>query len=95
MANVARVRVELPDMHPQASAYEVGAAVSRMIKKFKNICRDANISRDLRRYEAYESPGQTRRRKSREAEQARLKAMLRENFPHGKKKKKQKKQDRV
>lgn len=51
-----------------------------LLTKFRRARSEAGIEAELRRREYYESPGQKRRRKKREAERADLKAKLRENF---------------
>jgi len=51
-----------------------------LMTKFRRACSDAGIMQQLRQRESYESKGCKRRRKKREAELARLKSKLKENF---------------
>lgn len=87
--SVVRARVELKDV----AAYqdrEVG--FKKLLTAFKRACSEAKIQHTLRQHEAYESPGEKKRRKRRENENAKLKAKLKESFPErGKKDNKDKK----
>ena len=79
MAHPARVRVE---MRP---GNESDAGFRRMFAVFKKQCTDAGIIADWKRYSAYESPGQKRRRKRKESDsmrekEERLKEKLRDHF---------------
>lgn len=74
-------RVELRDLHPNASWQEKDLAFRKMFSIFKKQVAEAGILRLYKVHEFYESPGEKRRRKRKEADNARLKAKLRENFP--------------
>ncbi len=74
-------RVELRDLHPNASRQEKEIAFKKMFSIFKKQVADAQIMQLYKQHEFYESPGEERRRKGKEQAQARLKAKLRENFP--------------
>lgn len=78
-------RVELRDLHPNASRQEKDTAFKKMFSIFKKQVADANIMQLYKQHEFYESPGEKRRRKGKEQAQARLKAKLRENFPERRK----------
>lgn len=74
MKNAVRVRVEAnPKDDPDV-------AFKKMFIAFKSACIDAGIKRACERYEAYESISRKKRRKKREAENARMKIKLKENF---------------
>ena len=81
-------RVELRDLSPHASWHEREIAFKKMHTAFKKQVAEASILHAYKEREYYESPGQSRRRKRREAENQRLKEKLRENFPERKKPKK-------
>ena len=74
-------RFELRDLHPNASWQDKDAAFRKMFSVFKKQVAEAGILRLYKVHEFYESPGEKRRRKRKEADNARLKAKLRENFP--------------
>lgn len=76
-----RVRVDLRDVSPNASKEERDAAFKRMKDTFKRAVADAGILHNLKKYEFYESTGEKKRRKRKEANLERLKNKLRENFP--------------
>ena len=59
-----------------------------MFTAFKKSVAEAGILHDYKEREYYETEGQLRRRKKREAENQRLKEKLRENFPERRKAKK-------
>ncbi len=40
-----------------------GENIDRVIKKFKRLCEKEGITKEFKRHESYESPGQRRRRK--------------------------------
>lgn len=84
-------RVELRDLPSNPSWYEREIAFKKMFTAFKKAVADAGILHDYKEREYYETEGQIRRRKKREAENQRLKEKLRENFPERKKPKKDKK----
>ncbi len=72
--NISRVRVELnPKDDPEV-------AFKRMFVNFKIACVDAGIMHIYKQHEVYESKSRKKRRKKREADLARLKNKLRENF---------------
>jgi ribosomal protein S21 len=81
-------RVELRDLSPNPSWHEREIAFKKMFTAFKKAVAEAGILHDYKEREFYESPGQGRRRKKREAENQRLKEKLRENFPERKRAKK-------
>ena len=74
-------RVDLRDLPPNPSWYEREMAFKKMFTAFKKAVADAGILHDYKEREHYETPGQLRRRKRREAENQRMKDKLRENFP--------------
>lgn len=88
-------RVELRDLPPNPSWYEREIAFKKMFTAFKKQVAEAGIMHDYKQREHYESPGQARRRKRREAENSRMKEKLRENFPVRKKPKKAVKKPKV
>lgn len=72
--NVTRVRVEAnPKDDPEV-------AFKRMFIAFKIACTDAGVMHTYKQHETYESKARKKRRKRREAELARMKQKLRENF---------------
>jgi ribosomal protein S21 len=72
--NVARVRVEVnPKDDPEV-------AFKRMFIAFKIACTDAGIMHTYKQHETFESKTRKKRRKQRDAEIARMKNKLRENF---------------
>jgi ribosomal protein S21 len=83
-------RVELRDLPPNPSWYERDIAFKKMFTAFKKQVAEAGILHAYKEREFYESPGQIRRRKRREADNQRIKDKLRENFPERKKPKKPK-----
>lgn len=78
-------RTQLRDLHPNASRQEREIAFKKMFSIFNKQVADAGIKQLYKQHEFYESPGEKRRRKSKEQVQARLKAKLRENFPERRK----------
>lgn len=78
-------KVELRDVHPNASWQEKDIAFRKMFSTFKKRVAEANILHRYKQHEFYESPGEKRRRKQKEAEAQRIKQMLRENFPEKRK----------
>lgn len=84
-------KVELRDLPSNPSWYEREIAFKKMFTAFKKAVAEAGILHDYKEREYYETEGQLRRRKRREAENQRLKEKLRENFPERKKPKKDKK----
>lgn len=81
-------RVELRDLPPNPSWYEREIAFKKMFSAFKKQVAEAGILHAYKQREFYETPGQIRRRKKREAENQRMKEKLRENFPERRKPKK-------
>lgn len=77
----ARVRVELRHLPSNASSFEREIAFKKMFSTFKKHVADAGVLHDFKRHEFYESPGEKRKRKKREAQNQRLKQNLRESFP--------------
>jgi len=77
----ARVRVEARNLPSNASSFEREMAFKKMFSTFKKHVADAGILHDFKRHEFYESPGEKRKRKRKEAQSQRLKQSLRENFP--------------
>lgn len=73
-------RVELRDT---PSPY----SLQRLISSWGKLVTEAGIKQRYKQHEFYESPGEKKRRKSKEAANQRLKAKLRENFPDRKFKK--------
>jgi len=75
MGKMVRVRVEV---NPKEDDREL--AFRKMHMAFKKSCAEAGIMHTFRQHETFESKSRKKRRKSREAEVARLKTKLRENF---------------
>ena len=73
-------KVELRDT---PSAY----SLQRLISAFGKLVTEAGVKQKYKQHEFYESPGEKKRRKKKEAANQRLKAKLRENFPDRKFKK--------
>ena len=80
MAHKARVKVELR----QNNFDDREAAFRKMFGVFKKQCSDCGIQHDYKQHQSYESKSRKLRRKRREAEIARLKDKVRENFPNKK-----------
>jgi ribosomal protein S21 len=78
-------RVELRDLPFNASWQEREIAFKKMFTVFKKQVAEAGIIHELKQREHYESPGEIKRRQKKEADNQRLKAKLRENFPQKKK----------
>jgi ribosomal protein S21 len=74
-------RVELRDLPNNASWQEKEVAFKKMFSIFKKQVAEAGILHQCKQNEFYESPGEKKRRKSKESRNARLKAKLRESFP--------------
>ena len=83
-------KVELRDLPHNPSWYDREIAFKKMFTAFKKAVAEAGILHDYKEREYYETEGQLRRRKKREAQNQRLKEKLRENFPERKKPKKNK-----
>lgn len=86
MANKVRVRVELNkegvDMSDERDRW---SAFRKMLIEYRKARQRAGIEQTLKEHQVYETPNRKRRRKGREAEIARLKEKLRDNFLEGKK----------
>lgn len=91
MANVVNVRAELKPYGPNTSAEERRAAFRRLLGAFRRKCSDDGVQHSYKEHVNYESKSRKRRRKKKEAENARLRAKLKENFPqrHGKKRRRE------
>ena len=76
----ARVRVEAKNYNPHASYDEQYKSFKGLFQAFKRACNQAGILKDYKRHEAYEKPGEKKRRKQKELRTTMLKAKLRENF---------------
>lgn len=87
-------KVELRDLPNNPSWYEREVAFKKMFTAFKKAVAEAGILHDYKQREYYETPGEERRRKKREAENVRMKEKLRENFPERRKTKKVEKKDK-
>ncbi len=75
-------KVELRDVSNGASSWhEKEAAFKKMHSIFKKQVAEAGILSLCKQKEFYESPGEKKRRKRKEAVNQRLKDKLRENFP--------------
>ena len=85
MANVARVRVELKHLHPRASREQGEAAFKGMMAVFKRRVNEVGVLAEYKSRQFYESKGEKKRRKQKEAmlqrrKEAGLKTRLREYF---------------
>ena len=78
---VSRARVELKEAHSNAQETE---NFKKMFAAFKRACVEAKIQHQLKQREFYETPGEKKRRRKRESQNALLKAKLKENFPEKK-----------
>jgi ribosomal protein S21 len=87
-------KVELRDLPHNPSWYEREVAFKKMFTAFKKAVAEAGILHDYKQREYYETPGEEKRRKKREAENVRLKEKLRENFPERRKVKKTEKKQK-
>lgn len=83
-------KVELRDLPPNASWHEREIAFKKMFTIFKKNVADCGILHEYKQHETYESRGEKKRRKKKEAANQRMKAKLRENFPERRKSKKAK-----
>lgn len=83
---VARVRVVMRDLPPNASYQDKEIAFKKLFSAFKKAVADAGVLHEYKKHEYYESPGEKRRRKKRESISQHLKAKLLENFPESRKK---------
>lgn len=73
--NIARVRIEVNSKEDDRDV-----AFRKMFMAFKSACTDAGIQHAYKQHETYESKPRKKRRKMREAEIARIKSTLKENF---------------
>jgi len=85
VANVARIRVESKQLHPRASDDQKDAAFRGMMAAFKRQVNEMGLISEYRARQAYESKGEKRRRKRKEAatqrrKEAGLQTRLREYF---------------
>ena len=78
MGKMVRVRVEI---NPKEDDREI--AFRKMFAAFKKSCAEAGVMHAFKQHETFESKSRKKRRKSREAEIARIKTKLRENFVYG------------
>ena len=83
--SVVQARAELRDLPSNATWQERDIAFRKMFASFKKACAETRIHHQFKQHEHYEGPGEKRRRKKRESEAQRLKAMLRESFPERRK----------
>jgi ribosomal protein S21 len=74
-------RTELKDLPHNATPQEQLIAFKKMFASFKKKVAEAGILHQCKQREAYESPGEKRRRKRKEAANNLMKSKLRENFP--------------
>lgn len=78
--SIARVRVELRESH-NASHEERDRAFKSMLAAFRKQVNEAGIISQYKRKQYYESPGENRNRKRKEAQLERQKEKLRDYFP--------------
>ena len=76
----ALVRIELKDLPPNASLYERERAFRTMLSIFKRQVNDLGILAEYKERQYYESPGEKRKRKRKEAAAERRKEISRSNF---------------
>lgn len=81
-------RVELRGLPNNASWHEREIAFKKMFSIFKKQVAEAGILHDYKQHEFYESPGEKKRRKKKEAVNQRMKEKLRENFSENRSSKK-------
>jgi ribosomal protein S21 len=82
---VVRAKAELKDLPYNASYDERWSAFKKMLSAFNKSCSANGVQHEHKKHEHYESPGEKKRRKSRESDVNRLKSKLKENFPEKKK----------
>jgi ribosomal protein S21 len=80
MRKRANVRVEARPLSPHASWDERERNFRGLMATFRKACNQAGISKEIKKREYYESPGQERRRKQKEKEINLLKLQVKENF---------------
>lgn len=76
-----RVKVTMRDLPHNATPHEKYVAFQKLHNAFKKAVAEAGILHDYKKHEFYESKGEKRRRKKREADLQRLRSKLKENFP--------------
>jgi ribosomal protein S21 len=76
----ALVRVELKDLPPNASYYERERAFRTMLSSFKRQVNELGILSEYKERQYYESPGEKRKRKKKEALIERQKEKIRSHF---------------
>ena len=76
----ALVRVELKDLPPNASFYERERAFRTMLSSFKRQVNEFGILSEYKERQYYESPGEKRKRKKKEALIERQKEKIRSHF---------------
>ena len=74
------VRVELKDLPPNASFYERERAFRTMLSSFKRQVNEFGILSEYKERQYYESPGEKRKRKKKEALIERQKEKIRSHF---------------
>jgi ribosomal protein S21 len=74
------VRVESKNYNPHASPDEKFREFKKMFTAFKKLVSIEGVMASYKQHEHYESKSRKKRRKQREAELARMKGQLRENF---------------
>ena len=74
MSNITRVRVEINSKDDSEIAFK------KMLIGFNRACTEAGVMHHYKQHETYESKTRKKRRKHREAEIARMKQKLKENF---------------
>jgi ribosomal protein S21 len=80
MRKRAHVRIEAKSLPHNASWDERERNFRGMMAAFRKACNQAGISREIKKREYYESPGQERRRCQKEQENNLLKLQMKENF---------------
>lgn len=74
------VRIESRNQSSHLSRDEREREFKKLFTLFKKQCAEAGVIHDYKAHETFESKSRKRRRKKREAELARMKGKLRENF---------------
>lgn len=74
------VRVELRNNNPNADYYEKERAFKSMLTVFKRQVNESGILNLYKQYQYYESPGEKKRRKRKEAVIERQREKLKEHF---------------
>jgi ribosomal protein S21 len=84
MKNPARVRVELKNFQrpgKQNTSDQRWTDFKSMLSAFNRAVINTGLMNTLKAREFYESPGEKRRRKKKEANLTRMKSKLKKNFP--------------